>query len=197
MFDRRATNLFFTSCVTWSEDNVIAFTGPDGIYTGLDQNTNSESNENVPSSNPQNPLKKVKTEENQQPLLDPKRPQVPNWGSRKPTPENSGPSKNLTNNQPLPSPGVLHSPNQDLRLSASTPNSEASSQDVNMPDQDENVKLPRSKTWKRRQVRTSCLTHTIFVTNPIFPSEHTTLITSHEARIKYKKTKTFKKSIKI
>lgn len=42
-----------------------------------------------------------------------------------------------------------------------------------------------AKYWQqRRQVSTSGLTHVIFLTNPTFPSEHTTLVTPHRSRIK-------------
>ena len=51
---------------------------------------------------------------------------------------------------------------------------------------EEETNIVKNEYWhKRRQVSISCLTHVIFLVNPRFPSEHTTLITPHRSRIKY------------
>ena len=165
---------------------MIAYTGPDGIYRPSNNNENPKectvSSSQQPTSAPTKSQTSIK-EESQNIIPDMKKAQTPLSWNRKSI-ENMNIPKNLNvpiNNQPLPSPGV-HSPS-DLRHSSNI-NQPELSQDTPMTDQLEDFQLPRSKNWRRRQVRTSCLTHCIFITNPIFPGEHTTLITSHEARIK-------------
>ena len=94
---------------------------------------------------------------------------------------------------------VVETPDNLMRnstnvLSNSTPNEIDISQSaeekkdidlINDRDNTPDTKDIPENCWNFKQVRTSCLTHVIFLNDPAFPSEHTTLITPHQSRIKY------------
>ena len=158
---------FLFSCVSWSEDNVIAFAGPEGIYLGSEQADTSEKDAEPPK--PKNPPKPEPPAELATPNAD----------------TNAWARKSMENARNLLAPGNMRGMSPGVPSpSPSGENSNELLQSQVVSDLQDDYAIRRSKNWKFRQVQISCLTHVIFLTNPIFPSEHTTLITPHQSRIK-------------
>jgi hypothetical protein len=169
--------------VTWSEDNIIAFTGPDGIYKGAYTN-----NPDLDEARAQL-LHMVKGE----PIPEhTQSPQSDNHTDLDTTmidnaPEASEPQrrKSISRDYMLlrqASTNALSVPGSNVLGSSESSSLDNSAIPTHVPPRNEGLSAKFHQ--QRRQVATSGLTHVIFLLSPSFPSEHTTIVTPHRSRIK-------------